>query len=203
MSALLRTLSRTSLRSLPAALFLGLPLLLNAQGARVALSEPALSPDAREIAFVSGGDIWTVPATGGEARLLVAHPANDTRPLYSPDGTRLAFVSTRTGNGDVYVLTLRPGQLTRLTYDDAAETLSAWSRDGQWLYFHSSAQDISGMQDVFRVRSIGGTPTAMAADRYASEFFGAPSPDGQTLAISARGNGRRHTQLHTSDGRRR
>ncbi len=187
MSALLRTLSRTSLRSLPAALFLGLPLLLNAQGARVALSEPALSPDAREIAFVSGGDIWTVPAAGGEARLLVAHPANDTRPLYSPDGTRLAFVSTRSGNGDVYVLTLRTGQLTRLTYDDAAETLSAWSRDGQWLYFHSSAQDISGMQDVYRVRSSGGTPTAVAADRYASEFFGAPSPDGQTLAISARG----------------
>jgi len=184
MSVPLRTLP-AAIR--PAALLLALPLALEAQGPRVALSEPALSPDAREIAFVSGGDIWTVPATGGDARLLVAHPANDTRPLYSPDGTRLAFVSTRTGNGDVYVLTLRTGQLTRLTYDDAAETLSAWSRDGQWLYFHSSAQDISGMQDVYRVRSSGGTPTAIASDRYASEFFGAPSPDGRTLAISARG----------------
>jgi len=189
MSVQLRTLPTAILPAAirPAALLLALPFALNAQGPRVALSEPALSPDAREIAFVSGGDIWTVPATGGEARLLVAHPANDTRPLYSPDGTRLAFVSTRTGNGDVYVLTLRTGQLTRLTYDDAAETLSAWSRDGHWLYFHSSAQDISGMQDVYRVRSSGGTPTAIAADRYASEFFGAPSPDGRTLAISARG----------------
>ncbi|HEX3868390.1 MAG TPA: hypothetical protein VHV78_16620, partial [Gemmatimonadaceae bacterium] len=66
--------------------------------ARSALSEPAISPDNREIAFVAGGDIWTVPAAGGEARLLVSNPAYDSRPLYSPDGTRLAFISTRTGN---------------------------------------------------------------------------------------------------------
>src|SRR5262245_39996487 len=66
------------------------------------LTEPALSPDRKEIAFVSGGDIWTVPATGGVASLLVSHPANEARPLYSPDGKQLAFVSTRTGNGDIY-----------------------------------------------------------------------------------------------------
>ncbi|MBL0938320.1 MAG: PD40 domain-containing protein [Gemmatimonadaceae bacterium] len=154
---------------------------------RAALAEPALSPDGREIAFVSGGDIWTVPADGGEARLMVAHPAGESRPLYSPDGTRLAFSSTRTGNGDIYVLTLATGQVQRLTYDDVAEVPGGWSRDGQWLYFNSASQDISGMQDVYRVRASGGTPMALAADRYASEFFGAPSPDGRTLAISARG----------------
>ena len=38
-------------------------------------TEPAISPDDSEIAFVSGGDIWTVPAAGGEARLLVSHPS--------------------------------------------------------------------------------------------------------------------------------
>lgn len=152
-----------------------------------ALAEPGVSPDGREIALVSGGDIWTVPSTGGEARLLVAHPATESRPLYSPDGSALAFTSTRTGNGDIYVLELRTGALRRLTVDDAPETLSAWSRDGRWLYFHSSAQDISGMQDVFRVSVSGGTPMTVAADRYATEFFGAPSPDGRTLAISARG----------------
>src|SRR4051795_2441642 len=68
------------------------------------LIQPALSPDGSEIAFVSSGDIWTIPATGGEARLLVAHGANESRPLYSPDGKRLAFVSDRSGNGDLYVL---------------------------------------------------------------------------------------------------
>ena len=66
------------------------------------LSEPAVSPDRQEIAFVSGGDIWTVPVAGGEARLLVAHPATESRPLYAPDGKSLAFTSTRSGNGDIY-----------------------------------------------------------------------------------------------------
>ncbi len=42
-----------------------------AQTALPSLSDPAISPDGREIAFVSGGDIWTVPAAGGEAHLLV------------------------------------------------------------------------------------------------------------------------------------
>ncbi|HXC71357.1 MAG TPA: hypothetical protein VN644_15345, partial [Pyrinomonadaceae bacterium] len=81
-------------------------------------TEPSLSPDRKEIAFVSGGDIWTVPATGGGAALLVSHSANEARPLYSPDGRQLAFVSNRTGNGDIYLLTLATGELKRLTFDD-------------------------------------------------------------------------------------
>ena len=150
-------------------------------------SEPGLSPDGSEIAFVSAGDIWTVPARGGDARLLVSNGADESRPLYSPDGTRIAFVSTRTGNGDIYVLTLATGQLQRITYDDQAEQLDSWSRDGKWLYFSSGRSDISGMSDEFRVHSDGGTPMAVAGDRYAAEFWGAPSPDGNTLAITARG----------------
>src|SRR5262245_13249779 len=69
-------------------------------------TDPALSPDGSEIAFVSGGDVWTVAATGGEAHLLVSHAATESRPLYAPDGRRLAFGSTRTGNGDIYILTI-------------------------------------------------------------------------------------------------
>ena len=48
-----------------------------------ALSEPSLSPDASTIVFVAGGDIWSVPSSGGEARLLVANPATESRPLFS------------------------------------------------------------------------------------------------------------------------
>lgn len=154
---------------------------------QASLAEPGISPDGREIAFVSGGDIWTVPATGGDARLLIAGEADESRPLYSPDGTRIAFVSTRTGNGDIYVLTLATGQLDRVTYDDLAEQLDGWSRDGAWLYFSSSRDDISGMSDEYRVHSTGGTPMPVAADRYAAEYWGAPSPDGSVIAITARG----------------
>jgi tricorn protease len=149
--------------------------------------EPGVSPDGSEIAFVSGGDIWTVPSTGGEARLLISHPAAESRPLYSPDGERLAFVSTRTGNGDIYMLTFATGTIERLTYDDAPEQVSGWSRDSRWIYFSSASHDISGMNDIYRVSVKGGTPMAVSADVYANEFFAAPSPDGSTLAFSARG----------------
>src|ERR1051326_2242916 len=107
-------------------------------------TEPSLSPDRKEIAFVSGGDIWTVPATGGIASLLVSHSANEARPLYSPDGRQLAFISTRTGNGDIYLLTLASGDLKPITFDDGPDQLDGWSRDGHWLYFTSPSRDIGG-----------------------------------------------------------
>ena len=152
-------------------------------------SEPAISPDRSEIAFVSGGDIWTVPAAGGEARLLVAHDANEARPSYAPDGKQLAFVSDRTGGGDIYVLSMATGALTQVTFDDGLDRLDGWSRDGKWIYFSSSSRDISGMNDIYRVPVTGGTPMTVSADRYTSEFFSAPSPDGQRIAFAARGNG--------------
>src|SRR4249920_4218359 len=98
----------------------------NPVSALPSFAEPGISPDGSTIAFVSGGDIWEVPAGGGDARLLVSHPATESRPLFSPDGKRLAFASNRTGNGDVYVLTLDTGELKRLTYDDSDEKLDAW-----------------------------------------------------------------------------
>ncbi|MEO8372455.1 MAG: peptidase S41, partial [Candidatus Solibacter sp.] len=159
-----------------------------AQQAAPYFTEPAVAPDRAEIAFVSGGDIWSASLAGGEAHLLVSHPANETRPMYSPDGTRLAFVSNRTGNGDIYVLHLGTGALRRITFDDGAEQLDAWSPDGKYLYFSSTAQDVSGMNDVFRVNAEGGMPVPVTADRYVTEFFSAPSPDGKMLAFTARGN---------------
>jgi C-terminal processing protease CtpA/Prc len=75
--------------------------------------------------------VWTVPFAGGEARLLVSHPATESRPLWSPDGTRLAFVSNRTGNGDVYVMTLASGELRRITFDDVPDQLDAEQHDRQ------------------------------------------------------------------------
>jgi tricorn protease len=150
--------------------------------------EPGISPDGSTIAFVSGGDIWEAPARGGDARLLVSHPATESRPLFSPDGTRLAFTSTRTGNGDVYVLTLASGDVTRLTFDDATELVSGWSADGRSVLFQTNSHEISGMLDVYRVGAEGGTPMPVAADRYTTEYFAAPSPGGDAVAITARAN---------------
>src|SRR5262245_47030010 len=166
----------------------GVPNVNDAGPSLPSYAEPGISPDRAEIAFVSGGDIWSVPASGGEARLLVSNPANESRPLYSPDGRKLAFISNRTGGGDIYLLTLDTGETKRLTFDDSNDQLDAWSRDGRWLYFSSSSRDISGMNDVFRISVEGGTPMQISADRYTSEYFSAPSPDGKGLALTARGN---------------
>jgi tricorn protease len=170
-----------------AAAFLALAVAIAQDASKPSFAEPGISPDGSTIAFASGGDIWEVPARGGDARLLISHPANESRPVYSPDGTRLAFTSTRTGNGDVYVLTLASGDLVRLTFDDANELVNGWSADGKFVYFSSGSHDLGSMTDVYRVNAAGGTPMPFAADRYATEYFAAPAPEGDAVAITARG----------------
>ncbi len=150
-------------------------------------AEPALSPDGSEIAFASGGDLWTVPAAGGQARLLVTDEATESRPLYSPDGKSLAFVSTRSGVANLYLLTLATGEVRRLTYGDSAESLDGWSRDGAWIYFTSGVNDVSRLGDIFRVAASGGTPLEVSRERYLNEFQAAPSPDGRSIALMAKG----------------
>jgi len=159
---------------------------VSAQGVP-SLYEPGISPDGSEIAFVSAGDIWTVSAEGGAARILVAHSAHESRPLYSPDGSTLAFNSNRNGGLDVFLMDLASGEVRRLTHDSGSQQLTGWSADSEWVYFTSSVEDVGGMHDVFRVRASGGTPMAVSADRYETEFFAAPAPDGQRLAIASRG----------------
>ncbi|HEY2854394.1 MAG TPA: LpqB family beta-propeller domain-containing protein [Gemmatimonadaceae bacterium] len=179
-------------------LFLFIPLLtttLAAQSRPVvrqskpSFAEPSITPDRSEIAFVSGGDIWVVPFAGGAAHLLVSHPATESRPMYSPDGTRLAFMSNRAGSMDIWILTFATGDVRQLTFDDGNEQLDGWSHDGNWIYFSSSAHDVGSNTDVYRVRATGGTPMSVSADRYAAEFMSAPSPDGSQIAVVARGMG--------------
>jgi Tol biopolymer transport system component len=100
----------------------------------------------------------------------------------------LAFNSNRNGGLDVYVMDLASGDVRRLTHDAGAQELTGWSGDSQWVYFTSSGQDVGGMSDVFRVRASGGTPMPVAADRFETEFFAAPSRhDPGLTAIATRG----------------
>lgn len=182
---------------------LALPAQAAAPNAGAYLTQPALSPNGDEIAFVSGSDIWAVPTAGGNAHLLVSGAAGDSRPLYSPDGKRLAFISMRSGNGDIYVLDFASGKLDRITWDDGFDNLSAWSRDGEWLYFSSTRDNVGGMNGVFRVRASGGTPMPVSRELYRNHEGAAPSPDGRELALTGNGTGERqwwrngHSNLET------
>ncbi len=149
--------------------------------------EPSVSPDHGEIAFVSGGDVWSVPSTGGTARLLAAVGGSAHRPLFSPDGKQLAFVDTAPGAGGIYVLTLDGGSLRRVTHDDQVGDVSAWSSDGRYLYFATASHNIGYFNDVDRVAVDGGTPMQVLHEDYVNEFEAAPSADGSSIAFVRNG----------------
>ena len=151
------------------------------------LQQPAASPDGREVAFVTAGAIWTVPAAGGDARPLVADVGDVLRPLYSPDGRRLAFGSNKTGAGDLYVLTFDTGELKRVTVDESPDRLDAWAPDGRSLYYSTGGHEVGGTSDVYRVDVDGGTPMPVVAEPYGGDFYAAPSPDGHTVAFCGGG----------------
>jgi Tol biopolymer transport system component/C-terminal processing protease CtpA/Prc len=167
-------------------------------------AQPAISPDGSRIAFVSGGAIWEVPATGGAAHLLVADKGEDSHPLFSPSGDKLAFVSDATGGGDVYVLDIAAGTLTRLTHADGPDEPSGWSHDGNWVYFSSSRDNVGGFNAVYRVRISGGTPMPVSLEAYRNEEQGVPSPDNASIALVGGGMGAfqwwRHGSAHIDHG---
>ena len=150
---------------------------------RIALGEPAISPDRTEIAFVAGGDIWTAPANGGIARLSVSSDATSSRPMYSPDGKHLAFESTRAGHADLSVLDFADTTIRRITHDDGFANLDGWSRDGATLYFDSVSHQIGYATCIMRVPARGGTPTMLFRERFVASSQAAPQPGGEAIAF--------------------
>src|SRR5437764_11572301 len=78
------------------------------------LQKPTVSRT--HITFVYGGDLWTVGREGGEARRLTSGAGVETDPVFSPDGTQIAFTADYDGNPDVYVLPANGGMPRRLTF---------------------------------------------------------------------------------------
>ena len=115
----------------------------------VRVADPQLSPDGKSVAFVrtttdlaSGkrnADIWIVPADGSAPpRALTRHEKADNAPRFSPDGKTLAFVSTRSGVPQVYLLDLSGGEPRKLTDVSAGvQDPLVFSPDGKKLAFVS------------------------------------------------------------------
>ncbi len=94
----------------------------------------AISPDGQTIAFSYKGDIFTVPAAGGNARQLTSNAAYDAYPVWSPDGKKLAFASSREGSLDVYVMNATGGSPVRLTTHSSDEVPMTFSDDSHVLF---------------------------------------------------------------------
>ncbi len=112
-------------------------------------SDPQISPDGRQIAFVSTvlseekdeylSDIWVVEVDGGGLRRFTTGPLRDTSPRWSPDGARLAFVSERQPGkkGQLYVMPTHGGEPLRITDLKNGVAAIEWSPDGTRLAFVS------------------------------------------------------------------
>ena len=126
---------------------------------------PAISPNGETIAFTYKGDIYTVPANGGKATQLTTHPAHDTRPIWSPDGSKIAFASDRNGNFDIFIMDMEGGSPKQLTTHSANEYPETFSDAKHILYSAAIQQDAKDSQfpsgqfpQIYRIGINGGRP---------------------------------------------
>src|SRR5205085_6932755 len=78
------------------------------------------------IVFSYAGDLWAVPREGGDAKRLTTGVGTETDPMFSPDGTQIAFTGEYDGNTDVYVMPAVGGVPKRLTYHPSADLVAGW-----------------------------------------------------------------------------
>jgi len=104
---------------------------------------PAISPDAKTIAFIYQGHLFTVPSSGGQATALTAGISHETTPVWSPDGKQLAFASDRFGHYDVFVVSVEGGVARRLTAYSVDQIPTAFTPDGKFVMFSAHRTDVS------------------------------------------------------------
>ena len=93
-----------------------------------------LSPDGRTILFELLGDLYTLPVTGGEASRITDGQAYDMQPAFSPDGTRIVFISDRNGAENVWVANADGSKPRAITTTDRENYMSpAWTPDGEYV----------------------------------------------------------------------
>ena len=97
---------------------------------------------AASILFCYQGDIYKVPASGGQAVPLTIGEAYDFAPVWSHDGRSIAFASNRYGNFDVFIVPAAGGESRRLTHYSGGDIPSSFSADDRSVLFTSKRQDL-------------------------------------------------------------
>lgn len=150
------------------------------------LRDVKISPNGEEIVFCYKGDIYKVSATGGAAVQLTTQSAYDKAPVWSPDGSKIAFASDRNGNFDVFVMSANGGVAKRLTTNSVSEVPTTFTPDGKQVLFNAAIQDpaesamfpTNAMDELYAVNVEGGstsqvlaTPAEMVNYDKAGKFF--------------------------------
>lgn len=144
------------------------------------------------VAFCYAGDLWLAPATGGAATRLTAHPGLELFPKFSPDGKWIAFTGQYDGDEQVYVMPVRGGEPTQLTFYPARGPLPprwgydnqvyGWSPDSKAVLFRSLREGWTLTDTrLYLVPVEGGAPTALAMPVAGG---GDLSPDGTKVVYS-------------------
>jgi len=137
------------------------------------LQQPTLSQT--HVVFCYAGDLWIVAREGGEAKRLTSGPANDWDPVFSADGSQVAFSREAGIDFGVYIVPAAGGEPRRLAYGQA---VVGWTRDGKQVVFVSPLSS-RGIYRLFTVSSEGGPATALSPP---SAFYGSFSPEGKRIA---------------------
>jgi dipeptidyl aminopeptidase/acylaminoacyl peptidase len=110
------------------------------------VSDPHISPDGKWVVFTvatpdkeanrNASNIWLVPSNGGAAKQLTT-TGRDNTPRWAPDGKRIAFISSRDGESQIYSIAVEGGDATRLTNAPSGVDNLYWAPDGKSLAFTS------------------------------------------------------------------
>ena len=135
------------------------------------ISFPAISADGKTVYFSAWGDIWSAPRDGSHAAIrLTDNVANEARPIPSPDGKTLAFVSDRWGNLDIFVMPSEGGAATRLTWDSKIDYPYDWNSDGTKILAYTMRQDL-WETCAYEVPIDGGPATRITGPDYDDHVF--------------------------------
>ena len=111
------------------------------------VGDPQVSPDGRWVAYTTSDtdkaankrntQIYLVSIQGGAPKKLTSGPASYSSPRWSPDGSKLAFVSARDGFPQVWTIEVQSGTLKKITDVSTGAGGPIWSPDGKWIAFTS------------------------------------------------------------------
>lgn len=142
------------------------------------LRDPALSDNG--LAFVYAGDIWIAAPDGSNPVRLTSHPADERDPIFSPDGTKIAYTANYDGNADVFVIDVRGGEPQRLTWHPGDDTAVDWTPDGKGVAIVSARERRAGRSaQLYHVGLDGGLPQKMSE---AEVFSGSYDESGRIFA---------------------
>ena len=136
------------------------------------------------IAFTYAGKIWLVPRAGGAAKRLTNTPNEETSPVFSPDGQRIAFSRSNGNDWDVFIAPADgSGEATRITMMPEDDFVTGWSPDGKEIIFETTRDE----ESVTRLYKTSAERLQLAtALPLHQSFSGSMSPDGKRIAYNPR-----------------